>query len=171
MKKEIEVLKEEVKALKAKVRDMCNLVNRLESSNTRPSIKSCITVSKKDLVQHDPDQQQAIPQLDGASSDVIQASVQFLQDVEDVEHEQQAALENNLKCENCHNIFESEKNLQEHQEIHEFGCDECYICYKTKFHVDLHELEKHPHSTYARDHIPYTTKLQYAAGCRVPTSF
>ena len=67
--------------------------------------------------------------------------------------------------------FENEEKLQEHQDNYEFGCDECYICYKSKFHVDLHELEKHPDSTYARDHIPYPTKLQFAAGCRVPTSF
>ena len=169
IEKEIEKLKEEVEALKVQVRDMRVLVNRLELSNTRPSSKSCITISKKDRVQHD--QEQAIPQLDGAPPDVIEAPVQCLQDDEDVEHEEQAALHNNLQCENCHNIFETDKILQEHLKIHEFGCDECFICYKTKFHVDLHELEKHPHSTYARDHIPYTTKLQYAAGCRVPTSF
>ena len=73
------------------------------------------------------------------------------------------------QCENCHAIFENERKLKEHQDKHEFGCDECYICYETKFHVDLHELEKHANSTYARDHIPYTTKLLFSAGCRVPT--
>ena len=73
------------------------------------------------------------------------------------------------KCENCGKIFDDERNLKEHLDTHEFGCDDCYTCYKTKFHVDLHELEKHPDSAYAQNHIPYTTKLQFAAGCRVPS--
>ena len=112
--------------------------------------------------QNHPSQDHGVPQLDGAPPHVPQAPGIYclLQEDAVLEHSQP-------QCENCRQSFEIEENLQKY----EFGCDECYICYKSKFHVDLHELEKHPDTTYARDHIPYPTKLQFAAGCRVPTSF
>ena len=53
--------------------------------------------------------------------------------------------------------------MEQHNEMNEWGCDECYLCYTSKFFADLHELEIHPGTSYARDHIPKETKLQFAS--------
>ena len=78
-----------------------------------------------------------IPQLDGATS--------------------------SNKCDNCNVDFETSNQLQHHNETYQFGCEECFICFTSKFYADLHELEKHPGTTYARDHIPNSTKLMFAS--------
>ena len=44
----------------------------------------------------------------------------------------------------------------------QFGCDECFHCYTSKFYADLHELEQHPDTFYVRDHIPSSTKEHFA---------
>ena len=162
LEKDMEKLKQEIEALKANINDLQLQVNQFEGSKTptsnqtsshqKSSIRSSLTILENVVGQHLPIREEVIPQLDGALA------------VYDVQNE-----ERSYQCVNCRAIFENERKLKEHQDKHEFGCDECYICYETKFHVDLHELEKHGNSTYARDHIPYTTKLQFSAGCRVPT--
>ena len=65
------------------------------------------------------------------------------------------------KCENCHTRFETRKQLEDHNETYQFCCDEdeCNICFTSKFLVDLHELEKHPDTTYACDHILDATSI------------
>ena len=56
-----------------------------------------------------------------------------------------------FQCPDCRTIFETQDELKHHDETHQFG-----------WLVDLHELEKHPDSTYALNYIPYLTKLQFA---------
>ena len=68
------------------------------------------------------------------------------------------------KCDNCFTVFETRSQLELHDKMNQFGCEECYICFTSKFCADLHELEKHPDTSYVVNHIPYTTKLQFAAG-------
>ena len=52
----------------------------------------------------------------------------------------------------------------------EWGCEDCLLCFTTKYSADLHELEHHadaPDSiAYIRDYIPETTKKMFAAGHR-----
>ena len=56
--------------------------------------------------------------------------------------------------------------LEDLNNENQWGCDECFICYTSKFYADLHELEEHPDTSYVRDHIPTSTKLQFAAEVR-----
>ena len=69
---------------------------------------------------------------------------------------------NSFKCDNCGVELESEKELENHDQTHQFGCDDCFLCFTSKFLADLHQLEKHPGTSYARDHIPSTTKMHFA---------
>ena len=68
----------------------------------------------------------------------------------------------NIKCDHCSKPFETTKQLQHHEEKNQFGCDECFHCYTSKFYADLHELEQHPDTFYVRDHIPSSTKEHFA---------
>ena len=72
------------------------------------------------------------------------------------------------ECDNCQRVFESKAELEGHNEIYQFGCEDCFVCFTSKFYADLHELElhNHPDNCYVRDHIPNSTKLQFAAGVR-----
>jgi hypothetical protein len=67
----------------------------------------------------------------------------------------------NIKCEHCSKPFETTNQLQQHEEMNQFGCDECFLCYTSKFYADLHELEQHPDTFYVRDHIPSSTKQHF----------
>jgi hypothetical protein len=78
----------------------------------------------------------------------------------------QPRLSQGSKCDNCHTVFETKRQLELHDEMNQFGCEDFYICFTSKFHADLHELKKHPDTSYVVNHIPYTTKLQFAAGFR-----
>ena len=68
-----------------------------------------------------------------------------------------------FKCDNCGVELECEKELENHDQTHQFGCDDCFLCFTSKFLADLHQLEKHPGTSYARDHIPSTTKMHFAS--------
>ena len=48
------------------------------------------------------------------------------------------------ECDNCHEVFENETELNKHNEKFEFGCEDCSICFTSKLMYDHHELEKHP---------------------------
>ena len=52
------------------------------------------------------------------------------------------------------------------QKWNQWGCDECFICYTSKFQAELPELEEHPDTFYVHDHNPTSTKLQFAARVR-----
>ena len=99
-----------------------------------------------------------IPQIDG-STEVSPGHLLQPQLAQDVDR----GAPSSNKCENCHTRFETRKQLEDHNETYQFCCDEdeCNICFTSKFLVDLHELEKHPDTTYARDHIPDSTKLHF----------
>ena len=56
--------------------------------------------------------------------------------------------------------------LDHHNELYQFGCEDCGICFTTKLKFDFHELEKNPKTGYARDIVPQATKLQFAEGLR-----
>ena len=75
-----------------------------------------------------------------------------------------------FECENCGKNYESEEELKTHTDQHEWGCEDCLLCFTTKYSADLHELEHHadtPDSiAYIRDYIPETTKKMFAAGHR-----
>ena len=82
-------------------------------------------------------------------------------------HDLSATLQN--KCENCGKNFRSKEELENHDDEHRCGCDDCHLCLTSKQSYDLHVLEHHsdPDSTnYIRDHIPDTTKKLFAAGQR-----
>ena len=85
-----------------------------------------------------------IPQLDGYAPDIPSS----------------------VLCADCHKEFETEDELKNHDETHEFGCEDCNLCFTTQQLCDLHELAKHPGSTYALNYIPYLTKLQFARNYR-----
>ena len=65
-------------------------------------------------------------------------------------------------------VFDVESQLDLHNDVNQFGCDEdgCGICFTSKYLADLHELEAHPGTSYARDHIPQSTKKDFANGRR-----
>ena len=86
-----------------------------------------------------------IPQLDGSSTDAIAIST--------------------IQCDNCRKPFQTRDQLTEHDEIHQFGCDDCGICYTSQYFADLHELAVHPGTYYALHIIPDSTKLQFAHSC------
>ena len=75
-----------------------------------------------------------------------------------------------FECENCGKSFESEEMLQTHGDEHGWGCDDCLLCFTSKYLADLHELEHHAESPdsigYIRDYIPETTKRLFALGHR-----
>ena len=75
-----------------------------------------------------------------------------------------------VKCENCDTNFVSEELLKIHTDQHEWGCDECFLCFTTKYSADLHALEYHANTpdgiVYIRDYIPETTKKLFVAGHR-----
>ena len=60
-----------------------------------------------------------------------------------------------LKCDNCQKFFQDKKQLEHHIDLHEYGCDDCNLCFTSKLNADLHELEKHPEDIdfYIHDHI------------------
>ena len=105
------------------------------------------TAEKARPTQHD------IPQLDGQQD--LDGSQQHPQ------HVQQGLQKH--QCDNCQAAFENKQQLYQHSESHGYGCDDCFICYTSKFLVDLHELQVHPETSYARDHIPESTKIEFAA--------
>ena len=65
------------------------------------------------------------------------------------------------QCDTCHAIFESVEDFKEHDTA-QFCCDDCGICYRTQEAADLHTLELHPDTHYARTYIPLSTKVLFA---------
>ena len=125
------------------------------STTTRSS-----TVTLSDRVIVNPisaiDQSSRIPQLDG---------YHHLEQLSPDTHD--------ILCENCGKSFGRKEELELHLELHGYGCDEdeCRICFTSKYLVDLHELETHPDTSYARDHIPSSTKEDFARGKRCRLDF
>ena len=99
-----------------------------------------------------------IPQLDGLSN----VSAIYLQQ----QQEKAPVPIDDKECDNWHKVFETKQKLEHHNDEYQFGCEDCFICFTSTFHADLHELDKHPDTCYASDHIPPFTKLQFAAEVR-----
>ena len=94
-----------------------------------------------------------ISQLDGA-----QSQAEHVQD----SHQQNLTMPP-FKCDNCEKTFCTIEELKHHTDSHGWGCDECFICYTSKYLADLHELEHHPGTSYAHNHIPESTKMDFRA--------
>ena len=99
-----------------------------------------------------------IPQLDGQIDQSHDVSVSI----------PSITRQSQNRCENCEKNFETEKDLKIHMDKHEWGCDDCFLCFTTKVSADLHELQHHGDSpdsiAYIRDHIPESTKRLFAIG-------
>ena len=59
-----------------------------------------------------------------------------------------------LQCDNCATVFGNEQLLDEHYVEHQFGCDPCYKCFKTRLEADNHELECHPEDSEDSELLP-----------------
>ena len=82
------------------------------------------------------------------------------------QHQPKFGQTDSKECDNCHRIFETINQLEDHNNGNQWGCDECLICFTSKLYADLHKLKELPDTSYLKDHIPTSTKLQFAAGVR-----
>ena len=98
-----------------------------------------------------------IPQLDGILNSLPPATHTFSQAA-------QQSAETYLQCETCHKTFDTEDQFNDHDNAHNYCCDECYLCFTTQLIADLHELEYHPNTHYSDTYIPQSTKLLFASG-------
>ena len=158
LEKEIVVKNNEIKEvilrLENSVQSMIPPVSKISNAPfTQPQSLLSTTLSTHTLVTTDTPSS-IICSLD--ESDIPQLDGQF-----------GAAPTYEIKCENCGKNFETENMLKNHIDTHEWGCDDCTLCFTSKYFADMHELEKHndtPDSiNYIRDHIPETTKRLFAA--------
>ena len=117
------------------------------------STLAIVTSNPSNTTTSDLSSENYIPQLDGHVED----------------HSSSSQYSENT-CENCNKNFESKAVLKKHTDEHEWGCEDCFLCFTSKCDVDLHEMEVHgdtPDSIgYIRDHIPESTKRLFAAGHR-----
>ena len=128
--------------------------------NDTSNIKSNLAIITTNLSSTTINSESDIPQLDGHipqfhdESDSVPPLTNLTQN----------------ECENCKKSFEIKEDLKIHTDENEWGCDDCLLCFKTKYSEDLHELEHHgdtPDSiSYINNHIPETTKRLFAAGHR-----
>ena len=149
-------LHKQVNELRNILNEISNSSNQAKSNSDSPAIlvKSALTSSCSSITKVQSNHirlSQAtlgpvIPQLDGGQNTPQQPSDQPLQ------------------CETCHEIFATEDQFNDHDNAHQFCCDECFICYTTQVLSDLHELEAHPNTHYANTYIPQSTKLLFASG-------
>ena len=111
------------------------------------STLTMVTINPSSLATTSQSSESDIPQLDGHAQILSQ-----------------------FECENCGKSFKSEESLRTHTDEHKWGCDDCLLCFTSKYSADLHKLEHHGDSpdsiSYIRDYIPETTKRLFAAGHR-----
>ena len=168
LEKQVANLKCEVEALKVEISEMKILLqeislkesrkqvsspavshpsNHLASSSSRPTSTILTVVSESD--PHPPDENN-IPQYDGPNISMDLATSLETNSME------------SFDCEFCDQTFETKGELKEHNDSHEFCCEECQICYKTQLESDLHELEVHPGTHYANNYISHSSKILFA---------
>ena len=166
--KEIEKLRQEVEELHKQVDELRNILDQISNIPNQTStsdsqttmVKSALTSSCSSITMvqaNHSNKSQAnigpvIPQLDGILNSFPQACT--------TPHFSNIS----LQCETCQNTFETEEEFNDHDNAHQFCCDECYICFTTQVLADLHELETHPNTHYADTYIPESTKLLFASG-------
>ena len=107
------------------------------------SINNCeepkIASSNESVLVDDSSNISNIPQFDGFSEDG--GKIEF-------------------ECDSCALKFIVKEGWYEHKHYgHDFCCDECLICFKSKLESDFHELEFHKEEHYAQFKIPESTKL------------
>ena len=128
----------------------CNVSLPHSFSTTQSSFTMVKINPPSDCIATDKSSESNIPQLDGQ---ILYPSTIY-----------------QVNCENFGKTFESEEILKTHTDEHEWGCDDCQLCFRNKQSADLHELEHHGDSpdslAYICNHIPEETKRLYAAGHR-----
>ena len=147
LEKEIETKNDEIKVVLKRLENAMNSISVYSlpppSMLTTQSTQSTLIMDSRSTIKFCSNSD--IPQLDGAPN-------------------------YESKCENCGKTFLTEDMLKNHMDEHGWGCDDCYLCFTSKYCADLHELEYH-HDTpdgirYIQDHIPDTTKRLFEAGHR-----
>ena len=112
----------------------------------------------------------SIPQLDGATLDmsttILAQHDAFLQLHPQPGPNQPPKADSSTLCGNCHKVFETGEELVQHDESHQFGCEDCHLCFTTQFLADLHELANHPGTVYAVNYIPHSTKVYFVNNCK-----
>ena len=69
-------------------------------------------------------------------------------------------VKDNIKCENCRELFGTRHLLEKHVEDYEYICEECSSCFKTQYDYDLHEYSEHQEDYFKYNQVTPTTKLQ-----------
>ena len=135
-----EKLKTEVASLKDKIVELQTMILSINNCE-EPKIAS----SNESVLVDDSSNISNIPQFDGFSEDG--GKIEF-------------------ECDSCALKFIVKEEWYEHKHYghdivvgHDFCCDECLICFKTKLESDFHELESHAEEHYALNEIPEPTKL------------
>ena len=154
LRKEVEELHKQVNELRTILSEISNSSNQATTESPAILVKSALTSSCSSITKVKSNHirlsqatlEPVIPQLDGSQNTPQQPSDQLLQ------------------CETCHEIFATEEQFNDHDNAHQFCCDECFICYTTQELADLHELEAHPNTHYANTYIPQSTKLLFTSG-------
>ena len=67
-----------------------------------------------------------------------------------------------IECDNCHEPFSNESQLDLHIEAYPSVCEDCGICFTSTINFDFHELKEHPDTTYAQKIIPIETKQKFS---------
>ena len=149
---EVEALKKQVSDLKAAIDEILNsekvLITNQTILSSNPS-SNVTVVSSKYSNNISVSSDDKIPQLDGAVS-MESSSFQDLPEKS-----------TRFQCETCLTFFMSKHLLDEHNDDHNFCCDDCYICYKSQEEADLHELAVHPDTHYACTYIPQSTRMLF----------
>ena len=158
--KEVEKLRQEVQELEKQVKELRNILNQNSDfpsqtkastpvSRSTPSCSSTTMVQSNHNMNFQANFGTAIPQLDGILNPLPPAP-------------QSSNI--SLQCETCRETFKTEEQFNDHDNAHNFCCDECYLCFKTQILADLHVLEYHPNTHYSDTYIPQSTKLLFASG-------
>ena len=92
----------------------------------------------------------------------------FCKTVNNFSSEIQDSLSGQFSYENCKKLFSNCSELENHNNLYNYDCDVCGICYESNLHANLHKLEIHPFS-FDAGHVPVEEKTQFALGARAPT--
>ena len=165
LENEVKEKNEEIKAILRNIEKFLsslNLPRMVASTHSTESLPSTVSASQSTIAivtTNNPaniptrssshSRENCIPQYDGQSSLIIEG--------ETSENPSEF-----FKCEFCGETFSAQKLLKEHNNSHEFCCEDCQICYETQLESDLHELEVHPGTNYAETYVPHSTKILFA---------
>jgi hypothetical protein len=174
--KDLEKLRYKVEELQKQVEEIKNQIsnfpNQTTSQSPAPPVKSRFNSSSSSItmVQSNYSSNRGaklgsvIPQLDVDINSLPQAThtIPF--------EAQNHPADVPLQCETCHQTFDTEDQFNEHDNAHNYCCDECFIYFTTQVMADLHEPKEHPNTHYVNTYIPQSTKLIFASGQPLQTS-